>query len=118
MGIGTVWKGGEAFPERGVSGSGTEMPVLFGGVVILDVSREVFSPSFLGWHQPFQLPSSFTAIFSYHSFIKPDNILSSYPTTLVGRERGGGCKALFSFCCWKPLPVVESPPFPRAFASL
>lgn len=43
-------EGGAAFPVRGVSGAGREMPVLFGGVVILDVSREVLSP--LSWVAP------------------------------------------------------------------
>ena len=63
--------GGEAFPERGVSGADRALTVLSGGVV-LDVSREVLLPFFLGWHQPFAVPPlSFTAIFSYHSFINP-----------------------------------------------
>lgn len=43
-------EGGAAFPERGVSGAGREMPVLFVGVVILDVSREVLSP--FSWVAP------------------------------------------------------------------
>ena len=50
--------GGEAFPERGVSGAGRALTVLSGGVV-LDVSREVLLPFFLGWHQPFPAPIPF-----------------------------------------------------------
>lgn len=50
FGNGDRMEGGEAFPERGVSGAGREMPVLFGGVVILAVSREVLAP--LSWVAP------------------------------------------------------------------
>lgn len=71
---------GEAFPEREVSGAGREMPVLFCGVVFL-MRPGKSSPSVLGWHQPFQPPSSFTAIFSslhenlqQHPNLVPDSL--------------------------------------------
>lgn len=48
--------GGEAFPQRVVPGAGRALPVLSGGVVILDVSREVSSPLFLGGTSPSSPP--------------------------------------------------------------
>lgn len=118
LGIGTVWKGEKLSRRGGYMTLARKCPCSLVALLFWMCPGKSSSPSFLGWHQPFQSPSSFTAIFSYHSFIKPDDILSSYPAALVGKEMGGGCKALVSFCCWKPLPVVESPPFPRVFASL
>lgn len=43
-------EGGEAFLERGLSGAGRAVPVLSGGVVILDVPREALSP--FSWVAP------------------------------------------------------------------
>ena len=90
--------GGEAFPERGVSGADRALTVLSGGVV-LDVSREVLLPFFLGWHQPFAVAPP---AFLYCHFLLPlvhkpsSNILTSYLTALAGRQGEGGCNALFA----------------------
>ena len=69
--------GGEAFPERGVSGAGRALTVLSGGVV-LDVSREVLLPFFLGWHQPFPAPLTLYCHFLLSLAHKPSSdILTS-----------------------------------------
>ena len=81
--------GGEAFPERGVSGASRALPLLCGGVVILDVSREVPPPSF-SWVAP-ALPAP---LILYCHFLlsllhKPSsNILTSYLTTPAGKGDG------------------------------
>lgn len=106
--------GGEAFPEKGVSGAGRALTVLSGGVV-LDVSREVLLPFFLGWHQPFPAPLILYCHFLLSLVHKPSSdILTSYLTALAGRQGEGGCSALCSLA-EAPSSCVPSLPFPRAF---
>lgn len=103
--------------RRGLSDAGRAVPVLSGGVVILNVSREVLSP--FSWVAP-AFP---TSLISYCHFLisllrkTSNNILTSYLTAWAGRERGDGCKALSfllaeapfnceSLCFFRgPLPV-------------
>lgn len=106
--------GGKAFPERGVSGAGRALTVLSGGVV-LDVSREVLLPFFLGWHQPFPAPLILYCHFLLSFVHRPSSdILTSYLTARAGRQGEGGCNALCSLA-EAPSSCVPSLPFPKAF---